>query len=239
MLLVWTSGRSRSPLSGSPSSQCAGGACLNAPSRSTSTSTATAVCVEAHPMARLLDVLRTQLHLTGTKEGCGEGECGACAVMIDGSLVNSCLVPAIQVAGCHVSTIEGLAVKDDLHKIQQAFIDHGGAQCGICTPGMVLAAAALLAAQSPTDAGRYPGGARRQPVPLHRLHANLRVGRCRHGAVGAVRSWLANYAMQSAASLDDALARAVARTRANGRRLRAEPTSWSCSRPAGCRSEIS
>ena len=104
----------------------------------------TAVRVEAHPMARLLDVLRTQLHLTGTKEGCGEGECGACAVMIDGSLVNSCLVPAIQVVGCHVSTIEGLAVKDDLHKIQQAFIDHGGAQCGICTPGMVLAAAALL-----------------------------------------------------------------------------------------------
>src|SRR5687767_2011968 len=103
-----------------------------------------AVAVDVHPMARLLDVLRTGLHLTGTKEGCGEGECGACAVMIDDSLVNSCLVPAIQVAGCHVSTIEGVADGDALHKIQQSFIDHGGAQCGICTPGMVLAAAALL-----------------------------------------------------------------------------------------------
>ncbi|MBA3641590.1 MAG: (2Fe-2S)-binding protein [Acidobacteriota bacterium] len=104
----------------------------------------TAVAVDAHPMARLLDVLRTQLHLTGTKEGCGEGECGACAVTIDGSLVNSCLIPAIQVSGCRVATIEGMAEKDDLQRIQQAFIDHGGAQCGICTPGMVLAAAALL-----------------------------------------------------------------------------------------------
>lgn len=104
----------------------------------------TAVAVDAHPMARLLDVLRTQLHLTGTKEGCGEGECGACAVTIDGSLVNSCLIPAIQVSGCRVATIEGMAEKDELQRIQQAFIDHGGAQCGICTPGMVLAAAALL-----------------------------------------------------------------------------------------------
>ena len=104
----------------------------------------TTVRIDTHPMTRLLDVLRTQLHLTGTKEACGEGECGACAVMIDGSLVNSCLVPALQVAGCDVSTIEGVADQDDLHRIQQSFIDHGGAQCGICTPGMVLAATALL-----------------------------------------------------------------------------------------------
>lgn len=103
-----------------------------------------AMDVEAHPLTRLLDALRTHLHLTGTKEGCGEGECGACAVMLDGRLVNSCLVPVLQADGATVQTIEGLAQGDDLHAVQQAFIDHGGAQCGICTPGMLLAAASLL-----------------------------------------------------------------------------------------------
>jgi len=100
--------------------------------------------VEAHPMARLLDVLREQLHLTGTKEGCGEGECGACSVFINGKIVNSCLVPVAQVAGAQIKTIEGVASGNQLHAVQQAFIDCGGAQCGICTPGMVLAARALL-----------------------------------------------------------------------------------------------
>jgi len=100
--------------------------------------------VEAFPMARLLDVLREQLHLTGTKEGCGEGECGACTVVIDGRIVNSCLVPVAQVNGAEITTIEGVAVNGELHAVQQAFIDHGGAQCGICTPGMVLAAVDLL-----------------------------------------------------------------------------------------------
>ncbi|MBA2302924.1 MAG: (2Fe-2S)-binding protein [Acidobacteria bacterium] len=103
-----------------------------------------AVQVTTHPMARLLDVLRTTLHLTGTKEGCGEGECGACGVLLDGRLVNSCLVPIGQVNGSSVTTIEGVASGEQLHAVQQAFIDCGGAQCGICTPGMVLAAAALL-----------------------------------------------------------------------------------------------
>jgi carbon-monoxide dehydrogenase small subunit len=100
--------------------------------------------VEGFPMARLLDVLREQIHLTGTKEGCGEGECGACTIIIDGKIVNSCLVPLAQVNGAEITTIEGVAENGELHAVQQAFIDHGGAQCGICTPGMVLAAVDLL-----------------------------------------------------------------------------------------------
>jgi aerobic carbon-monoxide dehydrogenase small subunit len=104
-----------------------------------------AVEVVAHPLARLLDVLRDDLGLTGTKEGCGEGECGACAVLLDGALVNSCLVPALHADGARLTTIEGVAGGERLHPVQQAFLDSGGAQCGICTPGMVLAAVALLA----------------------------------------------------------------------------------------------
>jgi carbon-monoxide dehydrogenase small subunit len=101
--------------------------------------------LHVYPMERLLDVLREQVRLTGTKEGCGEGECGACSVMIDGRIVNSCLVPVGQVAGAEIQTIEGVAGEDQLHAVQQAFIECGGAQCGICTPGMVLAAVDLLA----------------------------------------------------------------------------------------------
>jgi carbon-monoxide dehydrogenase small subunit len=100
--------------------------------------------LHAYPMERLLDVLREHLRLTGTKEGCGEGECGACSVMIDGRIVNSCLVPVAQVEGTEIKTIEGVANGDQLHRVQQAFIECGGAQCGICTPGMVLAAVNLL-----------------------------------------------------------------------------------------------
>ena len=102
------------------------------------------VSVAAHPMTRLLDVLRTQLHLTGTKEGCGEGECGACSVVMDGRLVNSCLVPLAHAEGTSLTTIEGLGDADQLQAIQRAFVEHGGAQCGICTPGMILAATDLL-----------------------------------------------------------------------------------------------
>lgn len=109
--------------------------------------------LEVFPMARLLDVLREDLHLTGTKEGCGEGECGACTVKLDGQIVNSCLVPVAQVNGADITTIEGVANGDQLHAVQQAFIDHGGAQCGICTPGMILAAVDLLERNpSPTEA---------------------------------------------------------------------------------------
>jgi carbon-monoxide dehydrogenase small subunit len=108
--------------------------------------------VEAYPMARLLDVLREELRLTGTKEGCGEGECGACSVMIDGRLANSCLIPVLQAEGTVIQTIEGVAAGAKLHKIQQAFITHGAAQCGICTPGMVMAAIELLNTHpNPTD----------------------------------------------------------------------------------------
>jgi carbon-monoxide dehydrogenase small subunit len=100
--------------------------------------------VETWPMMRLLDVLREELGLTGTKEGCGEGECGACSILLDGRLVNSCLVPALQADGARITTIEGIATADRLHAMQQAFIDCGGAQCGICTPGMIVAAVSLL-----------------------------------------------------------------------------------------------
>jgi aerobic carbon-monoxide dehydrogenase small subunit len=96
--------------------------------------------VVAHPLKRLLDVLREDCALTGTKEGCGEGECGACTVLVDGMPVNSCLVPAAQVEGARVTTIEGLGGR---HPLQRAFVEHGGAQCGICTPGMIMAAVAL------------------------------------------------------------------------------------------------
>jgi len=96
--------------------------------------------LHGHPMTRLLDALRVELHLTGTKEGCGEGECGACSISLDGRLVNSCLVPLIQADGSDVITIEGVAQGERLHAVQEAFIAYGGAQCGICTPGMILAA---------------------------------------------------------------------------------------------------
>ena len=103
-------------------------------------------------MERLLDVLRFKCGLTGTKEGCGEGECGACSVLVDGQLVNSCLVPVLQIAGTNVLTIEGLSQNGKLHALQEAFASAGGAQCGICTPGMILASVQLLERVAhPTD----------------------------------------------------------------------------------------
>ena len=100
----------------------------------------TPATVDVHPMKRLLDVLREDCRLTGTKEGCGEGECGACTVLLDGEAVVSCLVPASQAEGSDVRTIEGLG---DNHPLQRAFMDEAGAQCGICTPGMIMTALTL------------------------------------------------------------------------------------------------
>ena len=100
--------------------------------------------LRGYPLARLLDVLREDLRLTGTKEGCGEGECGACSVLLNDELVNSCLVPLAQAGDANIKTIEGIAEGTRLHIVQQAFIENGGAQCGICTPGMILAAINLL-----------------------------------------------------------------------------------------------
>jgi len=102
------------------------------------------VAVETAPMKRLLDVLREDLHLTGTKEGCGEGECGSCSVRMNGELVNSCLVPVLQAEGASIQTVEGLAIDGKLHPLQRAFLECGGAQCGMCTPGMLMAAIQLL-----------------------------------------------------------------------------------------------
>ena len=103
-----------------------------------------AVKVRVHAMDRLLDVLRYVLGLTGTKEGCGEGECGSCSVLMDGVLVNSCLIPVLQAKDSKIATIEGLAADGRLCALQEAFLNRGGSQCGVCTPGMILAAFHLL-----------------------------------------------------------------------------------------------
>jgi carbon-monoxide dehydrogenase small subunit len=100
--------------------------------------------LRVQPWRTLLEVIREDLKLTGTKEGCGVGECGSCTVMMDGKTVNSCLIPALEADNREITTIEGLADGDDLHPIQEAFVNHSGMQCGFCTPGMIMSAKALL-----------------------------------------------------------------------------------------------
>lgn len=106
---------------------------------------------EVYPMSRLLELLRDEAGLTGTKEGCGEGECGACAILMNGELVNSCLVPAIQADGTEITTVEGLAEGEFLSEVQKAFIEHGAVQCGMCSPGMIMAIAYLLKQNAKPD----------------------------------------------------------------------------------------
>jgi carbon-monoxide dehydrogenase small subunit len=102
------------------------------------------VSLEVSPRKRLIDFIREDLELTGTKEGCSVGECGACTVLVDGLAVNSCLMLAVQIDGCEILTVEGLAQNDELHPLQKSFIEHGAIQCGFCTPGMLMSSHALL-----------------------------------------------------------------------------------------------
>ena len=129
--------------------------------------------VRVYPMERLLDTLRQQLGLTGAKEGCGEGECGSCSLLMDGALVNSCLVPVLQAKDANIVTIEGLAQGGKLNDLQEAFLQCGGAQCGICTPGMILATVSPVAQKARSDDRRDSRRTFREPLPLHGVHADI------------------------------------------------------------------
>ena len=149
-----------------------------------------AVEVGAAPGSRLTLVLRDHLGLTGTKVGCDAGDCGACTVLLDGEQVCACLVPLGQVVGRSVTTVEGLAENGRLSRLQQAFHEHGAAQCGICTPGMLMAASTLLDRSPPPGRAGGARRARRRAVPVHRLpedRAGGARGDERHAVLGAER----------------------------------------------------
>ena len=126
------------------------------------------------PLQRLLDTLREELRVTGTKEGCGEGECGACTVLIDGLPVNSCLVPVVQLGGTRIVSVEGLGEGEQLSTLQRVFVEAGGAQCGICTPRHPARRAGLARQGTRALSRSYSGGYRRELVPVHRLPAHRR-----------------------------------------------------------------
>ena len=121
------------------------------------------------PRQSLLEVLRDELKLTGSKEGCNNGNCGACSVMLDGLLVDACIVLGAEIDGCTVETIEGLMGADGLHPLQQTFLENAALQCGICTPGFIMAGKALLEKNPQASEGRHPALVCRKPLPLHRL----------------------------------------------------------------------
>jgi aerobic-type carbon monoxide dehydrogenase small subunit (CoxS/CutS family) len=132
--------------------------------------------IDAHPMRRALDVIREDLGLPGTKEGCGEGECGACTILIDDAPVNACLVPAAHLDGTRVVTIEGVA-GDGLHPLQEAFVTHGGAQCGICTPGMIVAALGLRAGATRAEIQEALAGNLCRCTGYEAIYRSVRAGR--------------------------------------------------------------
>ena len=145
--------------------------------------------VDGAPMERLLDVLRERLGLTGTKEGCGEGECGACTVLLDGEPVLSCLVPLFQCEGRRIETVEGVAA-GPAREVLERFVAAGGVQCGACTPGIVVTAWALLQREpgsGPRAGARGPG---RQPLPLHGVRGHSARSRAGVAGAGAVTSWV-------------------------------------------------
>ena len=140
--------------------------------------------LDVHPMKRALDVLREDCGLTGTKEGCGEGECGACTVLLDGVPINSCLVPAAHLDGTTVSTIEGVAVKGKLHPLQEAFVVEGGAQCGICTPGMIMASLGVRPRASTKAIQDTLAGNLCRCTGYEAIYRSVRMGARRAGGAG-------------------------------------------------------
>jgi aerobic carbon-monoxide dehydrogenase small subunit len=133
--------------------------------------------LNVHPMKRVLDVLREDLALTGTKEGCGEGECGACTVLIDGLAVNSCLIPVAHLDGVDVTTIEGVSTGERLHPLQNGFVVEGGAQCGICTPGMIMAALQLPRKPSKAQMQEALAGNLCRCTGYEAIYRSIRAGR--------------------------------------------------------------